>query len=183
MVVGANSKLNANRLAPEGLRMSVATLTLNEWESSYYEAMALIAKFKAAVERQVGIFGIATRLWRLNHTLGPWVTTMEGLCQVEESSLPAFATRDLVEHLRKLQESLRELVKTLRARGFANRNLTGAAVHQLAKVDERLYEVVDSLDLIAERKFYLQHAQEAIEQISKGVRTVPAHEVFHDHSA
>jgi hypothetical protein len=122
-------------------------VTVEQWQILYHEAMAALLRAKEAVKRQVGIFGIATGLWRCSRDLKLLNHGLKTLSELPDGFISDEGVCNQIVQVRKLLFSIRELLESARRHGLMNRTLTGASLGSIAGQAEYLKEYLDTLEM------------------------------------
>jgi hypothetical protein len=122
-------------------------LTLDQWQIVFHEAMAAVLRTHEAIKKQFGIWGLAQGLWKSNRDLKALNKSLKAICELPDGVVNEAFVKSQIPQVRKLIESIDDLLETARRRGLMNRTLTGAALHSIGGHSDYIREYLDTLDM------------------------------------
>jgi hypothetical protein len=142
-------------------------LTVDQWQILYHEAMAALLRAREAVKRHVGIFGIATGLWRSARDLNVLNQSLKALSEIPDGILSEETILAQIAQVRKILNSIDDLLGTARRHGLMNRTLTGGSLRSIAGHSGYLKEYLDTLEMSIDPEV-LKAIEEGKQQIAQG---------------
>ena len=100
--------------------MSTQSITLDQWQLLFHEAMAAILRAKTAIKKQAGILGIAKGLWTVSRDLKKIIAIEALALKAPEGTLSDEWIQDNLRSSAELLRSLEDLIDNARRGGLTN---------------------------------------------------------------
>jgi hypothetical protein len=126
---------------------SPATLTLDEWQIRFHEAMAGLLRAREAIKRQFGLLGLLNGLWKSSRDLKALNATLKAVSELPDGILSDELIQSQIPQLRELLRSIEDLVDSARHRGLMNRSLTAAPIGLISVHGEYIADYLDALEM------------------------------------
>ena len=124
-----------------------STITLNQGQILFHEAMAALLRAREAVRRQVGFWGILNGLWRVSRDLKALNASLKAISELPDGIVSEEVIQFQIPQLRKLLSSIEDLIDTARRHQLMNRSLTSAPLRLIMGHGEVVADYLESLEM------------------------------------
>jgi hypothetical protein len=141
--------------------------TLDQWQIIFHETMAALLRAQEAVKRQFGFWGVLNGLWKCNRDLKILNSSLKALSELPDGAVSDEFIKAHILELRKLLNSIDDLVSAGKRHGWTNRTLTSAPLGQIRMRGEYVADYLDALEMSIDPEV-LKAIEEGRSQIDRG---------------